>query len=327
MSKSPRHTSTPYRSVNPVGRPPIRKPDMPDVVSPIVPEKQVKEQKARKKELRDSFTNHSSNSSHNYDSDSESSGNDYKDCVRTKSLSTLSPKKIHSKPSDDNNNQFSCIYVLIIPLMLIVIGIAAFGYDQSTLHIKLYTNEDFEHDFKNQNKELWYNIEGAVNDIEKLNRISVFMFLYTDHNSKEVLDKIVDKITNYYNCKFKYCSLDRVDIEGQKLAEHFFTEDYGRILTTYKEEMEKKGVFIVRNLEDVPTESAQAFHSICDQYEPLVENSFIILTMKVERLPNEPVSFCEEKLRKQWSTLEDDKFYPLYTRISNVIIGIYPEDS
>lgn len=50
-------------------------------------------------------------------------------------------------------------------------------------------------------------------------------------------------------------------------------------MTTYRDEVDRSGVMLVKELENVPSNLAMAFHYYCDEYNPLVKKSAIFFTM------------------------------------------------
>lgn len=216
--------------------------------------------------------------------------------------------------------------LLYVTLLILACGIILLYFVKSDDALSgKYSKEDFEKDFHNQHEDLWIYVESGVTDIINIGRPAVLILAYKS-DAEETTNNIWEKMARYisYELNAKH---EPVVIEGSTLGKQEYMTDYGKILTDYKSNLEESKVMVVKNLEKVPGYTAQAFHAICDQYDGLVKNSFIIFTMKLERdLPADYYNYIEQKLRVLWSDIEDDKFYPLFTRLSNIIVQIFPED-
>jgi len=183
-----------------------------------------------------------------------------------------------------------------------------------------------EQKFRNQNEDFWSSIRVSVQEVTVLDQPRSIIFLY-ENRAKATMEGILNSASSAALCHFGSCWNEPVVIQGSSLNSTEILNDYGRIISRYRSNLEKNGVMIVKNLEQVPGLAAQAFHSFCDDYNPVVKKALILFTMKVEKLPEGyPMLFLEKVLMNLWKELgRDDKFYPLFTRISGTVLSVQPE--
>lgn len=82
---------------------------------------------------------------------------------------------------------------------------------------------------------------------------------------------------------------------------------------------------IVRDLNDIPANGAQAFHSFCDVYNPAVKRAIIFFTMKVVNdfiAAENATKIAENLLRNVWSVLELNALQPLIGRVTDDVLVI-----
>lgn len=176
---------------------------------------------------------------------------------------------------------------------------------------------------KTQDADFCLNINVTLEEIANLNQPKTVMFLY-EHDSEPTLNKIINSIIKYSLCYLSDCSNSPVVLEGLSLKKSKYENDYGKIIAENRDSLSESKVMLVRNLEKVAGESAQAFHSFCDDYNPVVQGALIIFTMEVDELPHvQPQIFVRQTLLKLWSDIgKDDKFDPLITRIGGTVLPI-----
>lgn len=81
---------------------------------------------------------------------------------------------------------------------------------------------------------------------------------------------------------------------------------------------------VVRDLDDIPANAAQAFHSFCDVYNPAVERAIIFFTMKVNDVVGveNATRIAEKLLTNVWSALELNALQPLIGRVTDDVLVI-----
>lgn len=81
---------------------------------------------------------------------------------------------------------------------------------------------------------------------------------------------------------------------------------------------------IVRDLNDIPANAAQAFHSFCDVYNPAVKRAVIFFTMKVNDFvaAENATKIAEKLLKNVWSVLKLNALQPLIGRVTDDVLVI-----
>lgn len=63
-------------------------------------------------------------------------------------------------------------------------------------------------------------------------------------------------------------------------------QEHGELITRYRDDVDRSGVMLVKEIDGVPSELAMAFHYYCDEYEPLVKRSAIFFTLNMANCSN-----------------------------------------
>lgn len=184
---------------------------------------------------------------------------------------------------------------------------------------------DLQKEFPTQSIDLWASLESGVNNTIRRNRPSTFILLYQE-KSKDIIENLLKSISEYVTCFLTSCEQVPVILTDKNLNSKEVLKDYGIIIDEYREPLEKSGIMIVKNLENVPGVSAQAFHSFCDEFNPAVAKSVIIFTMKVQEFHRNNMKFLEEYFQKKWTDIKSDAFDALFTRISSMVLEINSND-
>lgn len=169
--------------------------------------------------------------------------------------------------------------------------------------------------FPNQDKKLFKSlkvgIEGTVNGEPP--ELSVFALFSTDEN---LIDKFMQEVVKVA----KQCmnqSQDPLSLTNEQLG--------SQMVEDYKEELTKRNIMIISNIEEASPSAVQSLHAFCDTYNPLVTQSVIFLTIRVPRSPlGKPVDYITEFLNEQWKSLADNIRNPLITRMIDQTFFLYP---
>lgn len=62
-------------------------------------------------------------------------------------------------------------------------------------------------------------------------------------------------------------------------------------MNQYQDEVYESGVMLVKDIENVPSQLAMAFHYYCDEYNPLVKRSAIFFTLNWAKCSNSSGNF------------------------------------
>jgi len=255
-------------------------------------------------------------------------------------LKTISRTPHNSKSFSRSNisqhesvsNGFASITAIGIAVTLIA-ALAAFTVGNinsvlpNTTVPKIISIEELKQHYPLQLEDTWIALESGIDEITSFNKPSVFLLLYKNEADRTV-NKLLASIGKYATCNLNgNCETQPIILRSSDLSTADLKSDYGHVINKYKPELEKRAVMIVKNLDKVPGEVAQAFHSMCDEYTPLVDRTAFFFTMKVDSLENSEtdLQLVEDILRRNWNDLEDDIFYPLFTRISSMVLKVIPE--
>ncbi|XP_066247856.1 uncharacterized protein TORIP [Euwallacea similis] len=186
-----------------------------------------------------------------------------------------------------------------------------------------------EGQFTHQEEDFWRRIRLNIEEIRYRHKPSTIIFLYeNNHKSESTMKRILNNIKSVAVCHLTDCDKVPIEIQGSALNSLEIIADYGKVISQYRNFLVNSGVMIVEHLEEVPGQVARAFHHFCDENNPLVSNALLLFTVKVDKLPDdeESDSYLKKTLMLLWNDIgRDDKFEPLYARISGTILVVRPE--
>uniref|UniRef100_V5GZZ8 Torsin-1A-interacting protein n=1 Tax=Anoplophora glabripennis TaxID=217634 RepID=V5GZZ8_ANOGL len=214
---------------------------------------------------------------------------------------------------------------ILITIVIILLGVFLYIIPEEQNRVSASPSiEILSQEFPSQEEDFWIYIKEGIQDIKKFHKPRTFLLLY-NNEGQETLIKILTRIIKYATCSLTNCTASPVILKASDLNDPNILEDYGNIITRNKVKLEESGVMIVKNLEKVPGVSAQAFHSFCDEFNPVVNKALFIFTMKVDKFHDNDYKYVEKYLYDHWKDIDEDNFYPLFTRIVNVILRIMVE--
>lgn len=227
-----------------------------------------------------------------------------------------------SKVTDSINNSLhnshTHLYCIIILISAVLFG---FTYTLKESDGKFCDFNYLKGNYMVKDNNFWYAVESSIKDIVEFNKPSVITFLY-DGNSKIQLEQFLKELANYTNCLLDKNGANII-INGNSLNTKENMESFGNIIEYYKPILEQSGVMIVTDLDVVNSYVAQAFHSFCDEYTPLVANSLIVFTLKTDDLNGKHTEIADKILRKTWNKLKDDTLEPLLTRVIGIVLRFH----
>lgn len=251
---------------------------------------------------------------------------------RFESCSHSPTKKLvinHGTANDQSPNYSIYVVVCIVAALL---GALAFYLNPSKplpiARIECPQFKELSKQYKNQDISLWKslkkNIENVVNQTPA--QPGVFLLAYHDtEGSKRVIANILNATA--------YCmqSRDPIELDGSTFASDAMLQDYGEIIATYRQRLEREGVMYVSDIEKMPSKAAQAFHTICDTVTPLVERSVIFFTMHVHQSsgnmsPQEIHHLIETQLENNWIDINHDTLNALIGRITDQVFLLHSEN-
>ncbi|XP_013183461.2 uncharacterized protein LOC106129448 isoform X1 [Amyelois transitella] len=105
-------------------------------------------------------------------------------------------------------------------------------------------------------------------------------------------------------------------------------ESHSELIKTYKDDVDRSGVMLVKEIDTVPSKLAMAFHYYCDEYNPLVRRSAIFFTLNMAKCSDMSDSRSifariEKCLKKKWNGgVPQDNIGPLLTRVVASVIDV-----
>lgn len=235
-------------------------------------------------------------------------------------LTPAPPISSKENSSQSNNKTMWIIAVLVIICAIIVVPLfktdESDSYNQQTVK-KVNCSEfmDLQKEFPKLDvklfKSLRTGVEATLNG--KPPEPTVFSLFSTDENvMHDVIAKII-RVTR--KCIHQ-------DEDPITLNKHHLND---KIVEMYKEELMKRTIMIVNNVNDASSSDARSLHSFCDTENPLVKKSIIFLTMMVPESPTgKPVEYITDHLNERWKSLADHVREPLIARMLDQTFFLKP---
>lgn len=227
------------------------------------------------------------------------------------------PAPIKVRPSKETSRSGKYIWVFVVVIVVAVL-ISRSEKQAETDHsdkVNCSKFTDLGTRFPKQDRKLFKalrtGIEGTFNG--RPPELSVFSLFSTD---EELINKIMKEVVKVaMQCINQ--SHDPIDLKKEHLSE--------KLVADYKEDLMKRNIMIINNIDEASGAVVSSLHSFCDTYNPLVSKSVIFLTMKVPRTPTgKPVDYITEYLNERWKTLADNIRGPLITRMLDQTFFIRP---
>ncbi|XP_039765806.1 uncharacterized protein LOC120637840 isoform X2 [Pararge aegeria] len=231
----------------------------------------------------------------------------------------------------------SCQFLLQMLLMLLTAGIAVFyiGYypSEPTKMNSIYDKISFYSDimdlgekYKVKDTSILQVRTGVATIFEKQDTGS-FIFAYNSKSNSfnpTLFNSFVEDLAATASRFLRndsdnlYAVVDTVKLKMQTEKE---------FMNKYEEAVARTGVMLVKDVDNVPSEIAMAFHYYCDEYSPLVRRSAIFFTLNLAKCSNnsDPKStheYIEKCLAKKWSNVGEDRIGPLLTRVVNIVVDV-----
>lgn len=248
---------------------------------------------------------------------------------------------IESKKSENENN--FTIYLVGIIVVIVAVSIGWLLLQNNSLQnasakIKCPQITALSKQYSRQEPQLWKslktNIENVLNQTPK--QPGIFLLAYNDRITVErIMADIINATTHCMHSRDPKRA-HPIQLNGGTFATAEMLKDYGVVISRYRNELESEGIMYVADLHETPAEVAQAFHTICDAYTPLVHKSIIFFTLFVEDAsssnhngkmsPNHVHHLVESKLQNKWGAkINDDTLHALIGRVTDQVFFIHPE--
>ncbi|KAI5642464.1 hypothetical protein NE865_05491 [Phthorimaea operculella] len=119
-------------------------------------------------------------------------------------------------------------------------------------------------------------------------------------------------------------SVQHIVVDGSKLT----MRSHSELINQYRDDVTRGGVMLVRELHEVPSSLAMAFHYYCDEYNPLVKRSAIFFTLDMAKCEPDPAeqhptyARIEKCLKRKWKDVPKDNITPLLNRVVSIVVNI-----
>lgn len=236
-------------------------------------------------------------------SEPESNTEDSSKCIRNEIV------------ENDKQDQSSKKTKLLVICFIISLIIAIFKLNEPRTQVNI---EDLTKKYGLQEEDFWMSFQILISDSIKYNQPKCLVLMYNE-STAATLELLLSDLSKYATCKLTSCTSNPIIIEAHELQRKNAPNDYGEIIRKNKNDLIESGVMVVKNVETVSSQSAMAFQSLCDEYQPVVSKAIILFTLKIDEHPQDKNMYVEYILREKWSDLTEDSFFPLLARISNFI--------
>lgn len=226
-----------------------------------------------------------------------------------------------------NENKLTCCFLLLI-LLLITSLIYKNAHIRNSNEEQYFSLESLQVQYHKQDSQFWRAIVTGIDLTIEEEQPSSYIFLF-ESDAQETTKKLLQDLSKYAVCRLTTCDSHAINFQDEILESPKFhnAPDFGSVLANLKENLTDNGLMIVENLDEVPEKFALAFHFFCDEFSPLVKKSAFFFTMKVNKFGKSPLDdlrYVEQVLRRSWNGMNEDTFLPLFTRISSMLLKVYP---
>jgi hypothetical protein len=148
----------------------------------------------------------------------------------------------------------------------------------------------------------------------------VFTFFSTDQT---ILDDLLKDVAHVTQQCIKQ-SYEPINLTHSDLNREKFLNDYTKIIGEYKDELEKRSILVIHNLDELSSKIVPSLHSFTDTYNPLVEKSIIYLSIRVPQKPSNPADYIFTHLQNKWNDLASNIKNPLIARLLDQAFFLQP---
>lgn len=229
------------------------------------------------------------------------------------------------KPAKANNGSLHFQYGHYLSISVSVVIISFFTYfwlKSDTPQVNNSVTIQFlKQKYGNQEKDFWISFEVLIQESLRLKQPKCLILLHHESISDR-MELMLGNMARYAVCQLRSCTSVPILLKGSDFSTNKSSDDYGKIIVKYEKKLKENGVMVVKNIENIFGKSALVFQSFCDEYQPVVETAVFLLTVNINKSPQNKAKYLETILKQKWNYLSDDLFYPLLTRISNFIFTV-----
>uniref|UniRef100_A0A1B0G9N4 Uncharacterized protein n=1 Tax=Glossina morsitans morsitans TaxID=37546 RepID=A0A1B0G9N4_GLOMM len=181
--------------------------------------------------------------------------------------------------------------------------------------------QDLEKQYTGLDPYVWVNLQSGIENI--LNKATTksanYLFIYDNGDVQSIVKNMATHAAKCFNNSQPLAEMGKDDFNSKEVI-----TDFGKIIERFKLIIKSSNVVLIVNLNEVPGETAEALHAICDTENPIREDLVVFLTLRMPTIENEKVQEkVEEELEKMWgSKLTHYKLGALITRVADTIINL-----
>lgn len=240
-----------------------------------------------------------------------------------------------SEPIKTQTNK-SCYNQVVMAFLVVIIATLTYNYytyaaSSAEAH-RIYDKSKFYHDVKSleDKYKIKYTsilqVKTGVATIYENQDAGSFIFTYNSENNHFNPIKFNSFVEDLAAAASKYLRNESKEVHVAVDTANLKINSVYEFMNEYRDGLDKTGVMLVKDLYNVPSDLAMAFHYYCDEYNPLVKKSAIFFTLNLSNCsqqdPRSTHDYIEKCLAGKWSSIEEDKIGPLLTRVVNVVIDV-----
>lgn len=209
------------------------------------------------------------------------------------------------------------VHWIILFIFVSIVAFKCFGGTKEQEPVKKISCSEFmtlRDSFPDQDKKLFKSLKtGVESTLNKPSEPSVFSLFSTDENLINIfMTNVISATKSCLNSTESHISLTSDQLND-------------KLITNYKDELVKKKVMVIANVDEASPESATSLHSFCDTFNPVSSDSVIFLTIHVPSHPTgKHVEYITNYLQNRWKNLADNIRMPLISRILDQTFFLKP---
>ncbi|OWR52130.1 hypothetical protein KGM_213093 [Danaus plexippus plexippus] len=243
---------------------------------------------------------------------------------------------MNRKPSPDFNRKkkgFNAVIYIVLPVIvcagsLMLYNMRASGESEMDVYDKQSFYNDVKHlgiKYKVPDNAI-LKVRAGITTISERHDTGSFIFTY---NSEDInynpikFDQFIEDIAAKAS---KYLRNNTREIHHLVInPTNLIVQTEKEFMNLYQKDVDERGVMLIKDVDNIPSHLAMAFHYYCDEYNPLVKKSAIFLTLNLAKCSNGSETksthdYIEKCLARKWNTIDKDKLGPLLTRVVNIVI-------
>lgn len=217
------------------------------------------------------------------------------------------------------------VVVVIVAVILFIIWPTSRANEQKPLDLSDQIDcskfFDLKAKYPQQNARIFKSLKVSIEGVYNRNaKPPVITFFSTD---QKILDDLMNDVV-YLTHKCIKQSYDPINLTYEDLNIEKFLNDNSKIIGEYKNELEKRTILVINNLDELSSKVVPSLHSFTDTYNPLVQKSIIYISIRVPQKPVNPADYIFTHLQNKWNDLASNIKNPLITRVSDQAFFLEP---